>query len=166
MAGPIALAINERATEAEVFAEDGALCVRLDGTVHRTELLRTNQSGLYSLLVDGRSWEVFVRERPGVFELLIGNRVYEVRVGRGQARPGGADDGVSGVWTLTSPMAGQVVELRVQDGDAVEVGQTLAVVESMKMNNELIAARAGQVRDVQVAPGDRVEKGRALLRVE
>jgi len=164
MAGKLALSVNGRAEEVEVTTEAGGLRVRLGDRWHAVELLPTNQSGLYSLLIEGRSWEVFARERPGGYELLIGNRVYDVDVGRG--RRAAEPEGVAGVWALVSPMAGQVLEVRVADGDQVEAGQTLVVVESMKMNNELTAARAGTVRDVRVAPGERVEKGRTVLRVE
>lgn len=164
MAGKLALSIDGRTEELEVAGEAGALRVRLGDHWHAVELQPTNQSGLYSLLIDGRSWEVFARERPGGYELLIGNRVYDVDVGRG--RRAAEPEGVTGVWTLVSPMAGQVIEVRVADGDQVEAGQTLAVVESMKMNNELTAARAGTVQGVQVRPGERVEKGRVVLRVE
>ncbi len=163
MAGPIALAVNDRTTEAEVFTEDGALCVRLDGAVHRTELLRTNQSGLYSLLVDGRSFEIFARERPGGYELLVGNRTYQVDLGRRRADEA---QQIEGTWTLTSPMTGQVSAVGVQAGDTVEQGQMLVTVESMKMNNELTAARAGRVAELFVAPGDRVERGKPLARIE
>ncbi|MGH2587240.1 MAG: acetyl-CoA carboxylase biotin carboxyl carrier protein subunit, partial [Dehalococcoidia bacterium] len=160
----VSLMVDDRMAEAEIIAENGVLRVRLDDDWHIAELERSNRSGLYSLIVDGRSWEIFARERPGGFELLLGNRVYDVTVGTGRRAPQ-AEEGVTGVWTLTSPMSGQVVEVRVQSGEAVEAGQTLVVVESMKMNNELTAARAGAVTDLQVTPGERVERGRVMLRV-
>jgi biotin carboxyl carrier protein len=164
MARKLALSVDGRAEGVEVVEERDGLRVRLGDAWHAVELQPTNQSGLYSLLIDGRSWEVFARERPGGYELLIGNRVYQVDVGAG--RRAAEPEGVAGVWTLVSPMAGQVVEVRIAEGDRVEAGQTLVVVESMKMNNELTAVRAGTVHDVQVRPGERVEKGRLLLRVE
>ena len=164
MAGKLALSVYGRPAEVEVNAEVGELRVRIGEMRHTTELLLTNRTGLYSLLIDDRSWEIFARERPGGYELLIGNRVYQVDVGRGRRAPASEEE-VAGVWTLTSPMSGQLLEVRVRDGDNVEAGQTLVVIESMKMNNELTAARAGTVSGVQVAPGERVERGRVLLRV-
>lgn len=165
MARKLALRVNGRREEAEVVEEDGVLRVRLGDRWHTVELERTNRAGLYSMLVDGRSWELFARERPGGLELLVGNRVYEVTVGSDR-RGAEVDEGeMTGAWTLLSPMSGQVVEVRVANGDSVQAGQALVVVESMKMNNELTAARAGTVSDLQVSPGERVERGRLMLRV-
>lgn len=165
MARKLALRVNGRREEAEVVEEDGVLRVRLGDRWHTVELERTNRAGLYSMLVDGRSWELFARERPGGLELLVGNRVYEVTVGSDR-RGAEVDEGeMTGAWTLLSPMSGQLVEVRVANGDSVQAGQALVVVESMKMNNELTAARAGTVSDLQVSPGERVERGRLMLRV-
>ncbi|MGD9894824.1 MAG: acetyl-CoA carboxylase biotin carboxyl carrier protein subunit [Dehalococcoidia bacterium] len=164
MARKLALKVDDRREEVEVEEADGVLRVRLGDRWHTTELQRTNRLGLYSLIIDGRSWELFARDRSGGFELLLGNRLYDVAVGSG-GRTADVEEEVTGVWSLQSPMSGQVVEVRVAAGDAVEAGQTLVVVESMKMNNELTAARAGTVSEVQVNPGDRVERGRLLLRV-
>ncbi len=164
MARKLTLRVGDRREEAEVLEEDGALRVRIGDRWHTVELEKTNRLGLYSLFVDGRSWEVFARERPGGLEVLVGNRIYDVAVGSGR-RAVETDDEVTGVWSLQSPMSGQVVEVRVAPGEVVQVGQTLVVIESMKMNNELTAARAGTVGEVQVNSGDRVERGRLLLRV-
>jgi 3-methylcrotonyl-CoA carboxylase alpha subunit len=164
MARKLALTVDNRREEAEVLEEDGELRVRIGENWHSAELERTNRQGLYSLIIDGRSWELFARERPGGFELLVGNRLYDVTVGSGR-RAAEAEEAVAGVWSLQSPMSGQVVEVRVGAGESVQAGQTLVVVESMKMNNELTAARAGTVNEIQVSAGDRVERGRLLLRV-
>ncbi len=163
MAGTLALTVNGRAGEVEVAERDGGLRVRLGDRWHTAELLKTNQSGLYSLLIDGRSWELFARERPGGFDLLLGNHVYDVAVGRPRRADAAAE--VSGAWTLVSPLSGLVSEVRVHQGDTVQAGQALLVVESMKMNNELTAARAGTVTEIRVAPGERVERGRPLLQI-
>ena len=163
MAHVLALTVDGRPAEVELVVEDGELRVRLGDRWHTAQLEKLNQSGLYWLLVDGHSWEIFVRERPGGFELLLGNRVYEIDVGRKRGEEPAAE--ATGAWTLVSPMAGQLVELRVAAGDTVESGQCLVLIESMKMNNELTAARSGTVSEVLVSAGERVERGRPLLRI-
>ncbi len=62
-----------------------------------------------------------------------------------------------------SPMHGLVVELAVGKGDAVTEGQVVAVIEAMKMMNEVRAHKSGSVSAVHVAPGATVESGSALI---
>ncbi len=73
--------------------------------------------------------------------------------------------GVSG-GVLKAPMPGKVVEIKVKVGDAVTSGQPLAVVEAMKMQNELGAPGTGTVVQVLVAVGQTVESGAVLIRIE
>ena len=71
--------------------------------------------------------------------------------------------GASGPAPLLAPMPGLVVRLLVAVGDAVEAGQPLAVMEAMKMENELRAPAAGTVTALPVAPGAAVEKGAVVV---
>ena len=63
-------------------------------------------------------------------------------------------------------MHGRVAALFVVEGDTVEAGQRLAVVEAMKMEHALTAPFAGVVRDLVSAVGEQVEMGERILRVE
>ena len=67
---------------------------------------------------------------------------------------------------FVAPMPGKVLELRVQVGDAVKAGETLLVLEAMKMEHPMRATEDGIVREVRVAVGDQVESGALLLVVE
>ncbi|MCI4357865.1 MAG: biotin/lipoyl-binding protein [Thermoplasmata archaeon] len=66
---------------------------------------------------------------------------------------------------IVPPMPGRVIELRVRDGQRVEAGEVLLVLEAMKMRNEIQSPRAGVVRDVRVSAGDSVKGREAMLRV-
>lgn len=66
---------------------------------------------------------------------------------------------------VPSPLAGKIVSVDVQVGQAVEEGAQLAVVEAMKMNTYLFAPRAGRVVAILVRAGDGVEEGTAVLRL-
>ena len=61
---------------------------------------------------------------------------------------------------------GRVVSVDVAEGDTVEAGGRLLVLEAMKMQNEVKASRAGRVADVAVGPGETVELGDVLLVIE
>ncbi len=71
--------------------------------------------------------------------------------------PGGA---------VAAPMPGKVLEIRVTIGDEVQVGQVVAVLEAMKMENHLAATTHGHVTEVRVAVGDQVEKDVLLMVIE
>ncbi len=64
---------------------------------------------------------------------------------------------------LTAPMAGTVLKVLVQAGDDVTTGDTLLVLEAMKMETEVTAPRDGKVRSVGVADGETVQGGQVLI---
>ena len=67
---------------------------------------------------------------------------------------------------FVAQMPGKVIELRVAVGDRVSAGDTVLVLEAMKMEHPMRAAEAGVVTEVRVAEGDQVEAGAMLLVVE
>jgi biotin carboxyl carrier protein len=67
---------------------------------------------------------------------------------------------------LSAPMHGLVVDVPVHAGDTVEKGQTLVVLESMKMQMQLRSPRPGKVSKVAVQSGSQVEKGALLVQFE
>ncbi len=119
---------------------------------------------------------------PDAIDVEIGGRRRRVRITRSGDRivvqgPGGdvelsvlprfVPPGAAGpCGGLVAPMPGRVIELRVAVGDAVAAGQTLLVLEAMKMEHPMKAAADGVVSEVRVAVGDQVENGALLLVVE
>lgn len=67
---------------------------------------------------------------------------------------------------ITSPMPGIAVEIRTLEGAAVSSGETLIVIESMKLLSEITAPRSGSVKSMHVAAGDSFEKGAVLVELE
>ncbi len=72
---------------------------------------------------------------------------------------------VAGAETVEAPMPGTIVSIAVKVGDQVKKGQVLLVLEAMKMENEIVAARDAQVVSVNVAKGDMVNPGDALVQI-
>jgi acetyl-CoA/propionyl-CoA carboxylase biotin carboxyl carrier protein len=106
-----------------------------------------------SIEVDGRRFEVRVLRPEPAFAELARRRRERVRGG------GGAGAGKDAV---VSPMQGTVLAVEVEEGDEVEAGQVLCIVEAMKMENEVHAHRAGRVTELSVAPGQPVKTGQVI----
>ncbi len=67
---------------------------------------------------------------------------------------------------MRAPLPGKIVEVAVREGDAVERGQKVCVLEAMKMQNAIGATRSGRVRAVRVAAGDQVAHNQPLIEIE
>ena len=158
----------------------------IDGRNYRLELSRAD--GCWSCRLDGRDVEIdAVLARPDVLSLRIGNLAYEVKservandlhlwVGstrfavevrdprslRGRIRAG--DD--QGPRKIVAPMPGKVVRLLVSEGDEVEPARSVAVVEAMKMQNEIKSPKRGTVKKILVSEGAAVNAGDVLAIVE
>lgn len=112
--------------------------------------------------VDGHRRRVRLTSRDERFFVNIaGTSVALERSPR--VREGAAAGGADG---CVAPMPGKVLRVLVSDGQAVEEGDAVLVLEAMKMEHTLRAPHGGTVRDLRVAPGDQVEGGAVLLRVE
>ena len=72
----------------------------------------------------------------------------------------------AGGGTVTSPMPGTVLKILVNQGDAVDSGQPVMIIEAMKMENEIKASRSGTVSKILVSAGDNVAAGAQLLNIE
>jgi 3-methylcrotonyl-CoA carboxylase alpha subunit len=101
--------------------------------------------------------------KDGVYAFAGGRQAFVELVDPFAKAEAGAGDGDAAV---RAPMNGRLVALAVEDGDTVEAGQRLAVVEAMKMEHALIAPHAGVVRDLSLSVGEQVEMGETILRVE
>ncbi len=107
--------------------------------------------------VDGRRFEVSLSEPEPEWRALARRR--QERGQQGGAGGGGSD-------AVVSPMQGTVLSVRVSDGDEVEPGRVICVVEAMKMENEVHAHRAGTVRSLSVEPGQPVTTGQVICTIE
>src|ERR1700684_115937 len=160
--------------------------VTIDGKKYRLDLNRAD--GRWSCRLDGREIEVdAVLVRADVLSLRIGNYAHEIKservandlhlwVGstrfaaevrdprslRGRTRA--ADD--QGPKKIVAPMPGKVVRLLLREGDDVELGAAVAVVEAMKMQNEIKSPKKGTVQKILVTEGAAVNAGDVLAIVE
>jgi len=160
--------------------------ITIDGKNYRLDLNRAG--GRWSCRLEGREVEVdAVLARTDVLSLRLGNQAFEVKcervagemhlwVGsarfavevrdprslRGRARA--VDD--HGPKKLTAPMPGKIVRVLVSQGDEVEAGAGVLVVEAMKMQNEIKSPKKGRIQKILVGEGAAVNGGDVLAIVE
>jgi len=127
----------------ELFALDGSTAhVGVDGSQHIVRL-HTPQEGKLYVAIDGRAAE---------YQDLI--------------RLDGAMDQTGGGGHITAPMHGLLLEVRVAGGDEVKAGQTLAILEAMKMHYEIVAEGTGTVIEVLAEAGQQVAADDLLIEIE
>ncbi len=143
------------------YSSDRAAPQKLSATLVEVE------PGIYSILVNGRSYETkVVQGADGLYVDIAGHRsVVEVRDPRALSRTG--RDGLGeGRQIVNAPMPGKIVRVLVAEGDEVEAGAGLIVVEAMKMQNELKAPKAGRVVQLSARVGATVGMGDLLAAIE
>ena len=146
----------------------GEVRLTLDGrTIVADALLASN--GATSMRIDGQVVDLWMEGAPpDVGVIATGRRFYakveSERMRALAAAATGRGDG-KGDGLVTSPMPGRVLKVLVQEGETVEAGTPLVVVEAMKMENELFAERGGTVAKVFVTPGTNVEGGAKLVEI-
>ncbi len=122
----------------------------------------------FSLLVDGRSHDVTVHRLDDHSHVTIDGVGFDISLvdpKRFQSRLMRGDD-ASGPVSVSAPMPGKVVRLLVQEGDSVQAGQGVVVIEAMKMQNELRSPKSGKIEEVCVSENQAVNAGESLLVVK
>ena len=143
--------------------------VSVDGVAYEVDFAPVGDQPVYSLLMNGKSYDAHVYLDEDTWQVMCHGAMYSVvvedeREKRLRAAMGG---GVSGQeeYHLKSPMPGMVVSVPVCEGQTVEKGEVLLILESMKMQNELRSPRGGTIARLRVHPGDRVEQKETMLSV-
>jgi biotin carboxyl carrier protein len=151
---------------------------RVDGAAVPADVRRV-APGIYSVIAGGRSFEVVLEDGEGLTSaaageatrLSVDGRTAPVTVEDARRRAvagagGGAAGARGGLVSVVAPMPGRVVAVPVAPGDQVERGQTVVVLEAMKMESALASPHAGRVAEVLVGPGQTVQQRQVLVRVD
>ena len=114
--------------------------------------------------VDGRRYQLKLWV-PDLGDAVVAVGGPATARGAGPKRPKATASG-AGSGTVSVPMQGTIVKLLVAEGDTVEVGQTVCVLEAMKMENNVNAEKAGTVREIKVQAGESVGPGDVIAVIE
>ncbi len=114
--------------------------------------------------VNGIPYEVEVeveeQERQSLGAIIVGGHGGSAHVPTRASVPAAPASGV------TAPLAGSVARILVEEGQAIEAGEVLLVLEAMKMETEITAPQAGTVAEIFVEKGDAVQGGQPLVRID
>lgn len=143
--------------------------IGVNGKVMEVDFETISGQPVYSMLIDGKSYEAYVYQDEDQWEVLLLGRQYPVKVEDEREKrlkaEGGAKIQETGEFHLKAPMPGLVVAVPAQENQKIEKGQVLVILESMKMQNELKSPRPGTVQRIKVKPGESVEQRQVLLSI-
>ena len=155
--------VNDQSFEIEID-NDGAILV--NGELRDVDFLNLGGS-LYSIITENKSLEAVIDDDEGKIAVMMRGQLFETQVLDERAmllvqRRGGINV-TSG--DVNAPMPGLIVMITVELGQKVTQGDTVAILESMKMQNELKSPIAGVVRSIQAEAGQAVDKGDILVEI-
>ena len=127
---------------------EGYFHILMNDQSYRAEVVeRDAASGRYTIKVNGRHYSVVIKDK---FHILLDKMGMNASSGAKVAH-------------VRAPMPGLIIALRVKDGDVVKAGDTLLILEAMKMENIIKAPGDATVKSVKVRMGDGVEKNQVLI---
>jgi biotin carboxyl carrier protein len=161
--------------------------IQIDGTLIEVQIDQANEISVggisgyqidwievdpnrYSLLLNGKSFSMTLEQRgDGSFIANINGKEYHCTVEDERSRRLREyivdEEGTDGPVEITAPMPGMVIEINVQEGEVISESQPLAVLEAMKMENEIRSNTKGTIKKIHIQTGQAVEKGQALVTI-
>jgi biotin carboxyl carrier protein len=160
---------NSQTYSLELARHDKRVILTLDGQTCTVEILRAGDGWLDLRFSASPSVPAFVftahvsSDGPKRW-VTVNGQTFVLTQATGAAKRGGHAHHAAG--ELTAPMPGQIRAVQVTEGETVSKGQTLVVVEAMKMEIKVAAPFEGVVKTVKVQPGQTVEKDELLVEME
>ena len=121
---------------------------------------RAEQGGQLRVEVSGASHLAHVAKAGDYWWIHMDGRIHVVRM-----HEPGSSEAESAQGGMSAPMPGTILEILVKQGQRVREGQTLLVMEAMKMEHRIQAPRAGEVTRLHYSVGDRVDRGTILVEI-
>jgi biotin carboxyl carrier protein len=152
--------IGSRIREVDIRRDGRRLIGTLDGRPVEADAVEVSP-GVYSILMDDAAIEVLVETAAAGLTVVVGGRRLPVRVEDPRQWQGRRSGGVEaeGRQQVVAPMPGKVVRVLVQQGEKIEAGRGVVVVEAMKMQNEIRSPKTGTVERLSVMEGQSVSAG-------
>jgi len=139
--------------------KEGLSLFSMDGEQKEIEFLRIEEN-IYSILVNNESITVGIFKEGKKLQDFYEGDLYEIESVSG--RDASQAEGTQSL-NVTAPMHSRVVKILKKQGERVEAGESVVVVEAMKMESELKASASGTIKEIRVKEGDAVEKDSILV---
>lgn len=154
--------LRVEASRLEVRPHDELFQIEIDGKKKIISISRISPAHL-SIIIEGKSFNVEVDHFEKEYQVSTRGEVYNFSVIDEREVTISSEQSDSGEKVVKAPMPGLVVEIIVSEGDQVKAGDTLLVLEAMKMQNEITAPASGTILNISVKPGATVNSGDDLL---
>lgn len=143
------LRVNGKPVDVEALRLGGARYLRIGSRIYDVSTLRRDEDGSRRLLLNGKSVRVELEDEvAAMLRSFGGEKATKVHAA-----------------VVRSPMPGKITRILVREGELIEAGQGVLILEAMKMENEIKAPAAGIVKAVHVSESDAVEKNAALIEI-
>ena len=139
--------------------------ITIEGTTHLVDAVHIAGSSVRTVIWDRRSYEANIVQEGDRFDVYLNGDRFPVEVYDelwARAKESAIDKKGQGE-EIKAPIPGAVIKLLVEPGQLVDADQPVAILEAMKMQNELTASFGGRVQEVKVAVGDTVTDGQLLI---
>jgi biotin carboxyl carrier protein len=162
--------IGERTAEVEIIEKDNNIVkIAIDGKIYDIDIVMV-ENGVFSILHNNKSYNVeLTRNTAKNYTVNTLYESFEVEIVDAQSKyikNRGLGDTGDDADRIFSPMPGKVVKINVQVGDVVPAGETVIVVEAMKMQSEYKVKSERVIKEVLVNEGDTVESNQTLIILE
>lgn len=166
--------VGENSPQREIRIDEQKFDIdwRQISTLATSDQLQSNIGGRFSLLIAGKSYEVLAHRvnKPDVtgyrYEILVAGQRFEITVEDEREKslagslPGAHESGEA---MVRAPMPGLVLGLPMDPGSKVERGQTVVILEAMKMENDLASPISGTIKEIRVSKSQTVNQGDVLV---
>lgn len=160
--------LKEGESKVEISGRRGSIFdVKIDGKLRQVDFVEAENS--YSLIVDGKSYEIDCEKSKNGYDIWMGGNYFQVSVlseaqKRIQLSKKGKKSG--GPQIIETEMPGKIVLVKKIKGETVKKGETVVVLEAMKMQNEILSPKDGTIEEMYVKDAQMVEASDKLFKIK
>ncbi len=161
--------LNGREIPVEITREQGRYCLTIENKSFTVDAFKPRSQSI-AMLIEGKSYEVGLEKKNGnLYSVFLFNGTIDLQLidaKKFQAAVSVRPSGASGPLKIQAPMPGKIVKVTVQEKSCVKEGESLLIMEAMKMQNELKAPKSGIISRIQVREGEAVSMSQTLMILE